>query len=256
MEEHNKREEKQAAGEIVVKNRFTVWIENFWYHHKGAVIVVGFFLLLGIVCFAQCSTRASGDLTVSFAGSYTLDGEERAAIVDVLESIAPQKADKSGTLTMLINDYSVYTEEELRAMCTDEKGEYSPAAFANAKQVNSDHLKTFGTYVMAGECAFWLVSDFVYKEQNLENLAVPLTELFDTTPTSAVKEGAVGHGYAVRLGDTALYQYYDALKVLPADTLLVMPKPIYGNIFEPTIDEEKYEECLQMYRAIVEFRAP
>ena len=250
--EDRHREEKQAAGEIVVKNRFTVWIENFWYHHKGAVMVVGFFVLLGIVCFSQCSTRQSGDLTVAFAGGYTLSGEERNAIVDVLDGIAPKKADGSN-ITVMINDYSVYTEEELRALCTDEKGEYSPSAFANAKQVTQDHLKTFGTYVQTGECALWLISPYVFDFQNMEKLAVPLGELFDTVPTSAVKEGEIGYGYALRLCDTALYRYYDALKVLPKDTLIVLPR---SYVWGQSANEETYAEFVQLYRVIVEFEAP
>ncbi|MBE6553700.1 MAG: hypothetical protein E7666_05085 [Ruminococcaceae bacterium] len=244
MEEQRKI--KEQGGAIAVQNPVLKWLDNYWYHYKWHTIVVAFFIFVGIVCFAQCSSSVSGDLTLTFCGNYTLTQEERVRINDVFEAISPKKEDGKAT-TIMLNDYAVYTEEELRAIYTDEDGNLSVVAFNNAKAVNSDHLSTFGTFLMTGESAIWLVSEFVFEERNLSTLAVPLTELFETVPASAVND------YAIRLGDTELYQYYDALKVLPADTLLVMPAHF---VWGESSNQEKYDEFRAMYNAIVNFKKP
>ncbi|MBQ7347055.1 MAG: hypothetical protein IJW55_03785 [Clostridia bacterium] len=243
------KQEKNTAGEIVVKNRFLTWLDNFWYHYKWPVIVIGFFVFVGIVCFAQCSTKETGDVTLAYAGNYTLSGEERERVIDVFNAVAPEKEKDGRTAQMevLLTDYSVYTEDELRPQYTDAQGNVDLYAFNNAKQVSNDNLTTFGTYVMTGEAAVWLVSEYVYEQRNLAAVAVPLSELFETLPESACND------YAIRLGDTALYKYYDALKVLPADTLIVMP---HSYVWGASSDAEKYEEFKAMYYAIVNFQAP
>lgn len=246
MEYKKEHDGKIEAGEIVVKNRFFTWLDNFWYHHKWGVIVVSFFLFLGIVCFAQCSSKPDGDVMVAYAGGYTLNGEERNNIVQVLESIAPEKGDSGKPLTLLLNDFSVYTEDELKKLYTDDAGELVVSAYNNAKQVNKDNLKTFGTYVMTGECGVWFVSEYVYKQQNLSKLAVPLSELYgDKIPSGAYDD------CAVRLAETELYQYYDVLKVLPEDTLIVLPQSfVWGS----SANQEVYNEFRELYLAILSFK--
>lgn len=241
------REEKIAAGEVVIENKFLRWLDNYWYHYKWPTIVVAFFLFVGIVCFAQCSTREQGDATVTFAGGYTMTAEEHAKILDVFNAIAPEKADGEGQMSVLLSAYSIYTEDELKKAYTDEDGKLDVYAYNNAKQVSMDHLNTFGTYVMTGESAVWLVSEYVYEVQNLQRIAVPLSELYETVPVSAYD------GYAIRLADTELYQYYDVLKILPEDTLIVMP---HSMVWGESSDKDAYEEFLNLFRAIVDFQKP
>ena len=241
------REDKITAGEVVIENKFLRWLDNYWYHYKWPTLVVAFFLFVGIVCFAQCSAREQGDVTVTFAGGYTVTAEEYAKILDVFNAIAPKKANGEGQISVLLSAYSIYTEEELKKAYTDEEGDLDVYSYNNAKQVSKDHLNTFGTYVMTGESAVWLVSEYVYEVQNLKKIAVPLSELYETLPESAYDD------YAIRLADTALYQYYDVLKILPEDTLIVMP---HSMVWGESSDGEAYAEFLSMYRAIVEFQMP
>ena len=244
-----KMEKENTSGEIVVENKLFKWLDNFWYHYKWPVIVVAFFTVVSLICFVQCATKETGDVTVAFAGNYTLTGEERERVLDVLNSVSPEteKDGKKTQMKVLLTDFSVYRVEELEKQYTNEKGEVDIYAFTNAKQVSSDHLTTFGTYVMTGEAAVWLVSDYVYEQRNLQAVAVPLSELFEERPASAYND------YAIRLGDTELYKYYDALKVLPADTLIVMPQ---SYVWGASSDVEQYEEFREMYDALVNFKRP
>ncbi len=241
------REDKITTGEVVIENKFLKWLDNYWYHYKWPTVVAAFFLFVGIVCFAQCSTREQGDATVTFAGGYTMTAEEHAKILDVFNAIAPEKADGEGQISILLSAYSIYTEDELKPTYTNEEGKLDVYAYNNAIQVSKDHLNTFGTYVMTGESAIWLVSEYVYEVQNLQRVAVPLTELYETVPASAYD------GYAIRLADTELYQYYDVLKILPEDTLIVMP---HSMVWGESSDGEVYAEFLKLYHAIVDFQKP
>lgn len=242
-------EKESSTGEISVENGFIKWLDNFWYHHKWSTIIVGFFLVVCAVCFAQCTTRETGDVTVAFAGNYTLTGEERQRVLDVLNAVSPEveKSEGKAPLKVMLSDYSVYTEEELKRQYTNADGDVDLYAFNNGKQVSNDHLETFGTYVKTGDAAIWLVSKFVYEYQHLDSVAVPLSELFEERPASAYND------YAIRLGDTELYKYYDALKVLPADTLVVMPQ---SYVWGASSDEEQYEIFKKMYYALVNFKRP
>ena len=218
-----KREEmhpdKQAGEEIVIRSRFLSRLDNFWYHYKWHVIAIAFFVLVAGVGFVQCGTQNKDDVIITFAGGYTLSGAEREQIKAVFDAIAPAMKEGDERLTVGLNTYSIYTEEELRQQATNpDTGEYSAYAFSSAKQVNTNHLQTFSTYVETGSSAVWLVSEYVYRYQNLEQISVRLEDSFDTLPQGAYD------ACAIRLADTELYRYYDALKVLPEDTLILLPK--------------------------------
>ena len=243
------RREKMDGGELMIRSRFLTWLDNFWYHYKWHVIVVLFFLVIAVVGLVQCGTQNTDDAIVTFAGGYTLSGGEIEQISNVFSAIAPSKKDGEGKLSVGLNAYSIYTEEQLRALATDpDTKEYSPYAFQSAKQVNTNHIQNFSTYVETGSSAVWLVSEYVYQYQNLSQLSVPLEEMFEELPAGAYD------AYAIRLADTKLYQYYDVLWVLPEDTLILMPKSfaLWGESSNP----EKYEMFRQIYGAIVEFETP
>ena len=36
-------------------------IENFWYHYKWHTIIIVFFIITGLVCLVQCSTKEQPD---------------------------------------------------------------------------------------------------------------------------------------------------------------------------------------------------
>ncbi len=244
------REEKTEGGEIVIRHPALVWLENFWYHYKWTVIVIGFFVAVFAFCFSQCASKTQSGVKLALAGGYSLTGEEQAALTEVLEAVVPDKV--SGDKTDLtLNIFSFYTEEELTARCTDpETGKLKVSLYNNAKSVNQDQLTNFTTYVKTGDSAVWFVSPHLYGKEGLDlaQRAVALSELFEATPQGAVD------GYAVRLGDTEIYAYYDALKVLPADTLIVFPHSL--ALWGESSNEETYEQFKAIYRAIINFKKP
>lgn len=252
---------KAEAGEIVVTKRFLKWLDNFWYHYKWTVIVVGFFALVFIVCFSQCVQKVDINIPVVYAGGYqSVDAErlswteeDRAAIKNVLASLYRKAGGDEGKNVGFIT-YNIYTEEQLRAMATEppekegESEKFSPYAFNAAKQNNIAEFDAFVNYMGTGECSIWLLSEYVYEEKRVWERAMPLAELFGED----IPEGAYDD-YAIRLGDTALYRYYDALRVLPEDTLILLTR---GWVMGASSDAETYESYVKLYRAMVEFETP
>ena len=242
------REEKLAGEEIAIRNPVFSWFENVWYHYKWTIIVVAFFLFAAIVCFAQCATTPNKDVYITFGGSHTMTSEELAAVERVFADLSKVTFSEN-TPAVGIVSYPFYTEEELRTLYTDpETGDFNGAAFNSAKGMNANRLDELSSYMMTGECSIWLVNQSVYEAQHMAGeRSVPLAETFGTTPAGAYDE------YAIRLGDTAFYQYYEALQVLPADTLIVFTRSYFMGA---SSNAETYAQYKALYRAIVEFEAP
>lgn len=238
--------EKTEAPEWKKQSRFLSWLDNFWYHYKWGVIAAAFFLTVFLICFIQCGTREKNDLTVTCAGGYTFSEEERQNLRILFSNYAPD-LDGNGEKAVAVNDYSIYTEEELKALYTDEDGDFSQYGYAAAKEHNTDRINTLSTYLKTGECGVYFVSEYVYQTMNLQKIAAPLSELFESAPASSYD------GYAVRLRDTDLYQYYGVLQILPEDTLIVLSEDfVWGATNNQTI----YSAYRDLFCSFVNFRKP
>lgn len=243
-----RKDEKKDGAEIAVsQSRFLSWLDNFWYHYSLYVLIIAFFLFVAIFGFVQCSTKENGDITVTFSGGYSMNASQKSMLINALSGLVPKEGKEGETVTVLIPEYPVFSDEEIRALFTDEDGNFSAVAYENMRQQCVQNRNDFGDYVMTGDCSLYLVRESVYQEQNLASLAVPLTDYFQTAPTGAFDD------YAVRLGDTAFYQYYEALHFLPADTLIVLTKPyIYGS----SSQKSYYEQSEALFLAILNFQMP
>ena len=231
------------------KGKFALWLENYWYYYKFHTLVGLFIIFVVTVCCVQCATKETGDLTVTFAGSYTFQGEEREAFMDAINAVSPKDEKSGDRLTVSLSSYSIYNEEELKKLYTNpETGVRDDAGYNMAKGYNLEQLEAFGTFLKTGESPVLFVSEFVFDQRKLSELCVPLSELYgENIPASACSE------YAIRLGDTEFYQYYAAVQVLPADTLLVLAKPFYMGA---TSNKEVYARYEQLFRNIVDFKMP
>ena len=241
-------EEKIDGAEIAVtKNKFLSWLDNFWYHYKWPALIIAFFIIVGVFGFVQCSTRETGDVNVVFAGGYSMNASQKTTLSSALSLLVPKEGKEGETVTAVVPDYPVFSDEEIRAMFTDENGNFSLSAYENLRQQCVQNMNTLGDYIMTGECSIYLVRESVYQAKNLSALAVPLSQHFQTIPNGAHDE------YAVRIGDTEFYKYYEALHFIPADTLIVLTKPyIYGASSQP----ETYAQSEALFLAILNFKAP
>lgn len=255
-----RKNEKEVGGEIVVNNKLVAWLDNFWYHYKWHVIVIAFFAIVFIVCFVQCTQKREVDVPVVFAGAYVERDEEdyrwteekREAIEKILGSL--YKKSTSGERSIGFLTYDVMDEEQMRDKATEkpknetETGEFSISYYNSLKQNNLSEIDRFSSYLQTGACSVWFVSEFLYEAKGMDKLAMPLESVFgENIPKSA------HDAYAIRLGDTELYRYYDAFHAMPEDTLIVLTR---GTVMGASSDDRVYSDYLALYRAIVEFKTP
>ncbi len=231
-------EEKQEAGEIVVKSKLLTWLDNFWYHYKWPFLIGSFFAVVLIVCFSQCSVSRGG-VTVKtvFCGDYVMGTEDREGIEDVLTSLLAEDQKRQ----VALNSYAAFDEAQLRAQYTNEKGEFDSYGYQFGKQRTIDALSTFSNYLLTGDCAVFFVSPYVYEQQNMDELARPLSEVLDAVPTSA------HDAYTLRLGDLAIYREFEELRVLPPDTLVLLT---HSYVWGTSKDPAAYEEFVALFKAI------
>lgn len=241
----NEHHDKIDADKIVVQSKFLKWLDNFWYHHKWHTIFVAFFAIVFGICFVQCATVERSEIMVTYAGNYTLSVSESEEIANLFTSLLPTDKNNVHSTTAGINHFSVYTDDELKLKNTDpETGEYTNTGYWASKSTNDDHIKGFSSYVMTGDSCIWLVSPYVYEELVQEERLMSLESL-------GVHSEAAADAYAIRLGDTAFYQYYELLQKLPADTLLVMAKrTVVGN----TSKDDVYHLNKQLFLDILNFQ--
>ncbi len=240
-----KKEEKQSVEPVLSQNKFFVWIDNVWYHYKWPIIVAVFFLCVGLFGFAQCSTRETNDLMVGYVGEHSFFGtEEGTPFLDTLKALKKASGEEK---SIGLASYTVMSEEEMKALATNEKGEYSATVFQSMRAASQSNYSSFLDFRMTGETAVWFMSEYAYNECQMQVQAVPLSEILSEAPAASYD------GYAVRLGDTAFYQYYEAARALPADTLVVLARPY---VMGSTANEETYRQYTELFCALVEFKAP
>lgn len=228
--EEKKLEEQKIT---VKKGKFLKWLDNYWYHYKWPTIVVAFFVVVLSVCLIQSWTTEEKDILITYAGSETLEPDDKAAIETVLSDTLPEGfghkgADgKAGFIT-----YIIYSKEQIKQAEADKV--FVDTVF------NGSEYDSLQTQFQAGSGSIYILEKWLYDEilegnPNIERLK-PLSEIFGETP-----EGAID-AYGIRLGDTAIYQSNPALKALPADSIICLHEQIMG--------QKDYEKEVEAFKEI------
>lgn len=242
------REDKLPEVEPQVeKSAFLLKLENFWYHYKWHTIVSLFFAFTLLFCLVQCVKREEPDLLLVAAGDIAFtDSESRDAFVAALNAVSPSGG-KNGKQKVEINHFTIFSPDQMTALSTDENGDYSPATHTALKASSQSAYDAFTSFRMTGETCLYLVSDYVYENSNLKEYALPLSELFETTPAGALDD------YSVRFSSLAFYRYYAASKAFPSDFRLVLTKPL---VVGKASKEEVSASYTALFYAIVSFEEP
>lgn len=247
MDQNQKRAQKESGGEIALsENRAIRFLDNVWYHYKWHIIVIAFFAIVLTVCFVQCAKKPKSDLKVTYAGICNWTDDERNGIVDVLSAVLPEDSDGNGEKRISLVTYSISSEEDLKALFTDEDGALL-STYYTALKGNQDEITAFSGFQMTGDSAIFFVSPYVYESLINREAYRTMTDVFGTLPASAFDENAI------RLSETALYRYYDALHVLPEDTLILLAQK---HLFGETSGEREYALAENTFRALVTFEIP
>ena len=191
----DRAEELRTAAEEAAKDERPVsWLENFWYHHKWAVIMVGAFAVIFAIAAAQLIGREKPDLYVMCAGPNYVGS---AAAETVKAALQDYMGDYNGDGEKLILFADVV---------------YAPGT-ANATRAKDQ----FQSELSAGNSSVYFLSPELYDYARETGLLVPLADVFGTVP-----EGAVD-GCGMLLSATAFAAAHpDAAAMFPKDTVVCL----------------------------------
>lgn len=205
-------EEKREAREIKEQSKLLLWLENYWYHYKWHTILGAFFLMVIIVSTVQCASVKKSDVTVAFCGNAALSRAQEDGLSGVLGDVCPADVDGDGEKTVSLEQFSIFSEEQLTELYTyvdpqDGQTKLDKTGRDAAKAYNLDRIQVLQNYIMTGDCAVWLVSEYVY---------------------NGYFAGKINVVDKVALKDTAIYRRFDAVKELPDGMMLILTRPVMG----------------------------
>lgn len=231
--------EKEYTEGIEVQSPMLKKLDNFWYHYKWHTLITLFFLIVFTVCTVQMCTQKTNDMLVMYSGPEALDQSERDNITKVLEHLVEEEGYAIG-----INAYNVLSEDEIRALEAETDADGKPL-FVN-RAFYTDEYKNYGTYTGTGESSIMLLSPWLYESLYKNDRLRNISDL-----TDGVSEDALVNECGIVLGKTDIYAKYEALQVLPEDTVICFARPNWGMGKNSKAKHYAKEETL--FCAIVEY---
>ena len=212
---------------------------NFWYHYKWPTIGIVVFLLIFGICIAQSCTKETEDVLVMYAGPSGLTPTQAAQVAEIMTGVMPYDLDGNGTKKASLACYCVYSRAQIDALAAQ-----TPALKVDTAH-NTSQMQLYQSHVTNGESAIYLLEPWLY-ESLRDDPNQPLQKLSDVL--GETPKGAMDDGFGVRLGDTALYESYEVLRVLPGDTVICLSRPY---VVGKNRKEKIYLREKEMFAALV-----
>ena len=233
------------------------WFDNFWYHHKWAVIAALVVVLVLTVCIAQmCNREEQGDLVIVAAGPYGFVTNEagQRALVSCLATYLDKDYNGNGQKEVTLYNYTVYSEEEINEMA-NRLDEYGMPNGVNVDRYQStQEYQSFKQYLTTGDAAIVLMSPWIAEEYATGSaLLVDLSELLGEMPEGAIvttRENGSTACYGVKLSETALWRDNSAVRnTLPEDTVVSLVRPgLVGN----NAQDARYQGAVAFFKNILQ----
>lgn len=231
--------EKIPAGDIKANSVFLRWLDNFWYHNKAIILITLFVIFVIVICTLQMCSVEKEDISLLYGGPCLLNSSELEGVRSVFNTVMPEDYNGDGRKFTELITYQVMSAEQLKEL-SDGTGVIDSAYFAR-------EYESYSNMLLTGECSVCLIDPWLYDSLAAAGRLRKLNDVLGSVPPSAYGE------YGVRLGDTALYQYFEALRALPADTVVCLLSPY---VFGKSSDKNSYADAAAMFSAIVNFIPP
>ena len=224
-------------------------LSNFLYHNKVKIILITFFAVVLIIGIVQIITQSSPDATIIYGGPQYISPNQAKNFRAMMESLMDDY-NGDGKKVVQLYDFVFYTSEQLEKVAeeTDENGEKTVVNISsNRKTADRFSEEVFG--VDSGVC---ILSESQYNEARSAGAFLTLREVLGYQPDGAVDD------FAVKLSETKLWKFYDAARIFPRDSVIVMRKlSSMGSILGmKKRAETNHEAGLKLFRTILEFEYP
>ena len=243
--------DKMPSADIKIENKFTKWLDNFWYHYKWPMIGIVFAAFVLIVCTLQLCERESSDTFVMYAGPDTFTEEEKFNnIKGALKAVLPEDFNGDGEKVVTFVSNFIMSEEEIKKAKAEREAEGYADFYVDTGLI-SNNKKNFDNLIMAGEYSVCMLSPYLYESVKESDAFVPLDEIFDYEIAGAIDE------CGIKLSETDFGRYFPGVNTLPEDTVLCMRRmsPL-STIINKGTTEKEYARSMKLFCAIVEYKAP
>lgn len=231
------------------------WLDNFWYHHKWAVIFTVFILVTVIVCTFQFCSREEPDIYILYAGPYKFGQTDTRSMERVFSQIVTDR-NGDGKAYAQLADYYILSDEQITGEL--EKKQENGESYVVNYEMFASNREAFDQQIMAGEMIICLLDPHLYADVyvldddgNRLSGFMKLTDVLGYKPEYAVDD------YAVRIGDTPLGQYSEMLQNLDEDTLLcIREMSSFAFLQGKKRTEERHAYCREIFCEIFAFTPP
>jgi len=222
------------------KMTFRQKIENFWYHNKFTVIVVGAFAIFIIISLIQLLSKDKPDANFMYLGSAPLSYKENLFQASISEVM---KEDYNGDGKKYVDLVAVTSKD---VSFNDTEGNFATGYTTSDLQKTTG--ETFAAHLTAGDSMIYLIDENYYGVLDAADVLMPLSEALGYKPEFAVND------YTVHIGDLDVY-YLPGFDVLPKNTLLCIRYPVKLTKSEKEVEERK-EWNLKVFRDIFSYVYP
>ncbi len=238
--------DKEERPEIEVEP-VSFW-ENFWYHHKWKTIIIGFFAMLLIVCFAQMETQDKADVYFMYAGPGFLTANEARRMQDAVKQIMPDY-NEDGEKGVFLADFNYLSEEQIARKRAQAEEEGVDLIFDNYG--NANVYEQYEMEVIAGESVIYILDPGLYENVKKAGGLMPLSEVLEEVPAEAVDETGI------RLADLKFARFFTAMDVFPEDSVLCIRRVSTMSVFKGKKKTERIHAYhTDLFRKIVTFEFP
>ena len=219
------------------------FFSNLWYQHKWGIIIGSILLVIAIIFIVSMATQPKYDMYVAYAGPLYPDYETHYAIENAFYEVS-QDYDENGE--KLVNFAAItYQNDEQRKQTAEEMNGSYGAILQTSE--NYKALTTIQSQMLSGTVAIYLMDETLFKQYEAD--MVKISDVMN----GRLKTKAYASTSGVYFKETEFYKHMKgtewgaSLKNLPDDTVLcILPKLV-------TIDEDLYQNSLELMKTILEF---
>ena len=235
-------EQKYEERDVRINSPFSEKLDDFWFHHKGKVIVAVIALFMAIVVIVQMVTVVPKDIMVMYSGRIYLSG---STIEDIQNIFSKALTEASGNEEKIVGftQYHVYSKTQIESLRAETEADGVHLYVDSA--LNSKNFENYNASIMTGQCAVLFLEPWLYDELRKNDRLRPMRELFTELPPSVDDTG-----YGIRFGETEIYRYYNVMREIPEDTIMCFLKPY---VFGETSNESTYAQMQKLFCTIATY---
>lgn len=225
--------------------KFLKWLDNFWYHYKWRVIIIGFFALVFIICATQCALKKDADVSLLYVGPEVVSDEAYFEMEVLLSSRIDGDINNDGEKRAQITDVVLLSDEQLAEKQEEAAKEDDYLYYDTTKRLSA--FENAKNWMISGEMLICVLDPYVYGLFEGLDLFVPLDQYLDEVPEYAYD------AYSLVFAELPFVDYFDALKPIAEDTVICLVKPTYLASFSGNQKDDRYEAHMALIQKMVAF---